>query len=49
MEVAALFYSLIESAKLAGVDPVKYLRAAVEASLREQRSVLPHELRADAV
>jgi hypothetical protein len=48
-EVAALFYSLIESAKLAGVDPVKYLRAAVEASLREQRALLPHELRVNAV
>jgi transposase len=48
-EVAALFYSLIESAKLAGVDPVKYMRAAVEASLREHRPLLPHEFRANAV
>lgn len=48
-EVAALFYSLFESAKLAGVDPTKYLRAAVEAALREQRSLLPHELRAAPV
>lgn len=47
-EVAALFYSLIESAKLAGVDPVAYLRAAVEASLRDKRALLPHELRPTA-
>jgi transposase len=47
-EVAALFYTLIESAKLAGVDPVAYLRAAVEASLRDSRALLPHELRAAA-
>ena len=42
-EVAALFYSLIESAKLAGVDPAKYLRAAVEAALRDGQALLPHE------
>jgi transposase len=46
-EVAALFYSLIESAKLARVDPAKYLRAAVEAGLRDGRALLPHEF-ADA-
>jgi hypothetical protein len=46
-EVAAPFYSLIESAKRAGVDPTKYLRAAVEASLREERALLLlYELRA---
>jgi hypothetical protein len=47
-EVAALFYSLIESAKLAGVDPVAYLRAAAEASLRDNRALLPHEFRTTA-
>jgi transposase len=47
-EVAALFYSLIESAKLAGVDPVAYLRAAAEASLRDNRTLLPHEFRTTA-
>jgi hypothetical protein len=29
-EVAAVFYTLIESAKLAGVEPRAYLRAAAE-------------------
>jgi len=42
-EVAALFYSLIESTKLAGIDPVRYLRAAVEAALRDGQALLPHE------
>jgi transposase len=35
-EVAALFYSLVESAKLAGVDPKAYLRIAVLAALRAE-------------
>ena len=43
-EVAAIFYSLIESAKLAGVEPKAYLRRAVEAALRGDRAPLPHEL-----
>jgi hypothetical protein len=42
----ALFYSQVESAKLAGVDPVKYLRAAAEAEIRDSRALLPHEFRA---
>jgi len=46
-EVAALFYSLVESAKLAGVDPVKYMRAAAEAAIRDGRALLPHEFRAE--
>lgn len=33
-EVAAIFYSLIETAKLAGVDPARYLREAVLADAR---------------
>lgn len=33
-EVAATFYSLIETAKLLGVDPAKYLRAAALADAR---------------
>jgi transposase len=45
-EVAAIFYSLVESAKLAGVDPHAYLRAAADAGLRGERVPLPHELRA---
>ncbi|APR76200.1 Mobile element protein [Minicystis rosea] len=31
-QVAALFYSLLESAKLVGVDPAEYLRRAVAAA-----------------
>ena len=41
-EVAALFYSLCESAKLAGVDPRAYLRAATLAALRGEGALLPH-------
>jgi transposase len=33
-EVAALFYSLIESAKLAGVEPDVYLRRAARLAIR---------------
>jgi transposase len=43
-EVAALFYSLIESAKLAGIGPHTYLRAAVNAALRGGEIPLPHEI-----
>jgi transposase len=45
-QVAALFYSLIESAKLAGVEPDGYLRAAAHAAVRKQPIPLPHELAA---
>jgi transposase len=34
-EVAAIFYTLLETAKLVGVDPAKYLRAAVLADARD--------------
>ena len=43
-EVAAIFYSLIESAKLAGVGPATYLRAATETALRTGAVVLPNQL-----
>ena len=43
-EVAALFYSLIESAKFAGVGPQTYLRAATLAALRGAAVLLPHQL-----
>ena len=43
-EVAALFYSLLESAKLCGVEPKAYLRGAVMAALRGERIMLPHEV-----
>jgi transposase len=46
-EVAALFYSLLESAKLAGVEPKLYLLTATRAALADHHTVtLPHELRA---
>ncbi len=44
-EVAALFYSLIESAKLVGVDPAAYLRAAIRAAYANPGAVLlPHDM-----
>jgi len=43
-EVAALFYSLLESAKLAGVEPKAYLRLAIRAALRGENAPLPHEI-----
>jgi transposase len=43
-EVAAVFYSLLESAELAGVNPHSYLRQAVEAALDGHQVPLPHEL-----
>lgn len=44
-EVAALFYSLIESAKLAGVDPKAYLLKAVHAAIADPKAVtLPADL-----
>ncbi len=45
-EVAALFYSLCETAKLVGVEPRAYLLQATHAALREPGTVtLPHVLR----
>ncbi len=43
-EVAALFYSLIETAKLVGVDPAAYLREAALADTRRE-VLLPHEFK----
>lgn len=43
-EVAALFYSLIESAKLAGIGPHTYLKIATDAALRGAEVPLPHEI-----
>jgi hypothetical protein len=45
-EVAALFYSMIESAKLCGLNPKAYLRMATMAALRGERIPLPHEVTA---
>jgi transposase len=42
-EVAALFYSLIESAKLCGIEPKAYLRRALRTALASPGAVtLPH-------
>jgi transposase len=43
-QVAAMLYSLIESAKLVGVEPKAYLRQATLAGLRDETVPLPHEL-----
>ena len=45
-EVAEILYSLVESAKLVGLDPAAYLNAAVAAALRGEVIPLPHELAA---
>lgn len=42
-EVAAILYSLLESAKLCGVEPKAYLRAAVLAALNGDSPLLPHQ------
>jgi transposase len=47
-EVAAILYTLLESAKLAGVDPKAYLRGATYAALRGETPMLPHEAAAAA-
>lgn len=41
-EVAAVLYTLLESAKLSRVEPRAYLRAAAEAALRRREPLLPH-------
>lgn len=43
-EVAAVLYSLMESAKLCGLDPKGYLSRAVTAALAGEQIPLPHEL-----
>lgn len=45
-EVAALYYTIFETAKLAGIDPKAYLRAVVPALLMGARVRLPHEVAA---
>ena len=42
-EVAALYYTIFETAKLAGIDPKAYLRRTVHAILMGERVRLPHE------
>lgn len=46
MEVAAFFYTIFESAKLAGIDPRAYLRHITHAALRSETALLPHEFAA---
>ncbi len=44
-EVAALFYTLLETAKLSGVDPAAYLRTALERALEHPGTVtLPNDI-----
>lgn len=43
-EVAALFYSLLESARLADVEPERYLKLATAAALDQAEIPLPHEI-----
>ncbi|MRG91670.1 IS66 family transposase [Polyangium spumosum] len=45
-EVAALFYSFVESAKLCGLDPKVYLSTAIRSAVRGERIPLPHEIAA---
>ena len=47
-EVAALLYTLVESCKLAGVNPTTYLRDATYAAIDGDEIPLPHELRTEA-
>ncbi len=44
-QVAALLYSLLDSAQLAGVNPHDYIRQAVHAALDGIEIPLPHEIR----
>lgn len=46
MEAAAFFYTIFESAKLAGVEPRAYLRHITHAALRGETPLLPHEFAA---
>src|SRR5690606_10959672 len=43
-EVAAICYSLLESAKLAGIEPKAYVRLAIAAADEGREIPLPHEL-----
>lgn len=48
-EVAALLYSLLESARLCGVDPREYLLAATKAVLNDPTAILlPHQFAAQS-
>ena len=47
--MAALFYSLLDSAELAGINPHEYLHTAIQAALDGEEIPLPHELAARAI
>jgi transposase len=47
-EVAAILYSLLESAKLCGIEPKSHLRAATQAAFADRVVRLPHELKSEA-
>lgn len=44
MKVAGILYTVLATAVQNDVDPTKYVRAVVEASLRGELHPLPHEL-----
>jgi hypothetical protein len=44
LQVAGMFYTLVQSAKLSGVEPKTYLRLAATRALRGWPVVLPHEV-----
>ncbi len=46
-EVAALFYTLFESAKLTGANPKEYVRSALWRALNGAPALLPHEYLAE--
>ena len=46
-EVAAIFYSLAESARRNAIDPKGYLKTALDAALRGVVIPLPHELKSE--
>ena len=45
-QVAAILYSLLESAKLCNIEPSAYLRGAIAEALAGTTARLPHEIRA---
>jgi transposase len=42
--VAAVFYSLIESAKLVGIEPAEYLRRSATTALAGGEPIVPADL-----
>jgi transposase len=48
-EVAALFYSLCETAKLNKLDPASYLSQIARAAIRAEALPLPHEMLAQQI